>query len=223
MIKKNIITNNYIQDKYLSKKLKKKLSSDYNKIFKNIKKDINNKDNIFNILNNNYKFNFSLKDLKYFLKFKTIIIIGMGGSILGSNAIFEFLNSKIKKNIHFLDDIDPEKVKILKNKYNFQNILFIIISKSGNTLETLSNLFSLEVLKIKEKKKNIIIISERNNNTLYNLSKNLNFFFIEHKNHIGGRYSVLSEVGIIPAYLMGIDIKKLRSNITKYIYIEKFS
>ena len=145
----------------------------------------------------------------------------MGGSILGSNAIFEFLNSKIKKNIHFLDDIDPEKVKILKNKYNFQNILFIIISKSGNTLETLSNLFSLEVLKIKEKKKNIIIISERNNNTLYNLSKNLNFFFIEHKNHIGGRYSVLSEVGIIPAYLMGIDIKKLRSNITKYIYIEK--
>ena len=147
MIKKNIINNNYNKYNYLSKKLKKKLSSDYNKIFKNIKKDINNKDNIFNILNNNYKFNFSLKDLKYFLKFKTIIIIGMGGSILGSNAIFEFLNSKIKKNIHFLDDIDPEKVKILKNKYNFQNILFIIISKSGNTLETLSNLFSFRSLK----------------------------------------------------------------------------
>ena len=48
---------------------------------------------------------------------------------------------------------------------------------------------------------------------MYNLVKKFNLFYIEHKHFIGGRYSVLSEVGIIPAYFMGIDVTKLRSNI----------
>ena len=70
-------------------------------------------------------------------------------------------------------------------------------------------MFSLNI--IKKNTKNVIIITEKNNNLLCSLSKKLNIFFIEHKNYIGGRYSVLSEVGIVPAYLMGINIPKLRS------------
>ena len=86
-----------------------------------------------------------------------------------------------------------------------------MISKSGNTIETLSNIFSLGI--IKKNSKNIIIISEKRDNFLFNLSKQYNLFYIEHKNSIGGRYSVLSETGIIPSFFMGVNTKRLRSNL----------
>ena len=94
-------------------------------------------------------------------------------------------------------------------------MLFLIISKSGNTLETLSNTFALNILK--KNSKNIILISEKKNNSLFLLSKKLNLFYVEHKNYIGGRYSVLSEVGLIPAFLMGINLSKLRSKILNFL------
>lgn len=65
--------------------------------------------------------------------------------------------------------------------------------------------------------KNIIIITEKRKNILNTIAKKYNLFFIEHKNFLGGRYSVLSEVGIIPSFLMGINIIKLRSNLKKYL------
>ena len=132
----------------------------------------------------------------------------MGGSILGAEAIYSFLFKKINKKVYFFDNLDPKQIEKFKKK-NLNKILFIVISKSGNTVETLSNFFSLQI--IKKKPKNIIIITEKNNNLLYSISKKFNIFYIQHKTFIGGRYSVLSEVGIVPAYLMGLNIAKLRS------------
>ena len=143
----------------------------------------------------------------------------MGGSILGSEAIYNFLKDKIRKKIYFFDDIDEKKISDFKKKINFKNILFIIISKSGNTVETLSNSYALQVLK--KDVRNVIIISEKKNNDLFLISKKLNIFYIEHKNYIGGRYSVLSEVGIVPALLMGIDIDKLRSRTLSFLNSKK--
>ena len=91
----------------------------------------------------------------------------------------------------------------------------MVISKSGETVETLSNFLSLNL--IKKNAKNVIVITEKKNNYLYLLSKKLKLFFIEHKNYIGGRYSVMSEVGMVPAYLMGFNIFKLRKNLQKPI------
>ena len=91
----------------------------------------------------------------------------------------------------------------------------MIISKSGNTLETLSNLLSLKI--IKERSKNIIIITEKKDSFLKQLVDKLNLFYVEHNKFIGGRYSVLSEVGIIPSYLMGVNVFKLRSQIREYL------
>ena len=88
------------------------------------------------------------------------------------------------------------------------------MSKSGNTIETLSNFFAFNI--IKKKSKNIIIISEKSNNPLYLLSQKMKLHYIEHRNYIGGRYSVLSEVGLVPAYLMGININRLRGNILNH-------
>ena len=209
----NIINKNSINSDYLKQDNQKKFSRKFDQIFKNILKTLDKKKNSLHVLSE--RFNFNLKDLKKFKKFKTIVIIGMGGSILGSEAIFNFLSDKIKKKVYFLDDIDEIKILKLKKKIFINRSLFLVISKSGNTIETLVNFLSLGV--IKKNSKNIILISDKKNNSLYNLSKKYNFCFIEHKSFIGGRYSVLSEVGLVPAYLLGLNIHKLRINSKKYL------
>ena len=132
----------------------------------------------------------------------------MGGSILGTEEIYYFLKNKIKKKIYFFNDINEYKINNFKKKESLSKSLFIIISKSGNTIETITNTFSLNI--IKKKAKNVILISETKNNFLYNLSKKFNLFYIAHKNNIGGRYSIFSEVGMVPAYLMGLNPKKFK-------------
>ena len=219
MIQKKIFKRNNIQDIHLDKKILKKLSKDFEKIFKEIKHDSESEKNTLNVLSNKFKFNFNFKDLKKFKKFKSIAIIGMGGSILGIEAISGFLEKKLNKKIYFFDNINFNKNLNFIKKEKLIKTLFLVISKSGNTIETLSNFLSLNI--IKKNSKNIIIISEKKNNYLYLISKKFNLFFIEHKNNIGGRYSVLSEVGIVPAYLMGLNIIKLRKNIKKCISVKE--
>jgi glucose-6-phosphate isomerase len=218
---KNLFLKNNIQQKYFKYNLLNKLIKNFQKAKEEVNNDINSPDKTLHVLNSKFKFNFKLKNLKKFRKFKNIVIIGMGGSILGSEAIYNFLNIKIKKKIYFFNDLNPESIAILKKKRNFNKVLFLIISKSGNTVETLSNTFVLNI--IKKNAKNIIVISEKKNNFLFNLSKKFNLFFVEHKHYIGGRYSVLSEVGIIPAYLMGVNILKLRTGIIKFLKSKKMT
>ena len=206
MQKSKIKFSSHISEKIKNSK-KKILSKKLHHIFDEIK-NYEIEDQTLSVLKKNFNFNFNYNQLKKFKKFKSIALIGMGGSILGSEAIYGFLQKKIRRKIYFLNNLDPEQIKILKKK-ELNKILFLVISKSGNTIETLSNMFSLNI--IKKNTKNVIIITEKNNNLLCSLSKKLNIFFIEHKSYIGGRYSVLSEVGIVPAYLMGINIPKLRS------------
>ena len=215
MIKNNLFIKNSIQQKYLNANTLRKFNKQFQKVLFDVENDIYSSKNTLNVLNDKLRLNFNIKDLQKFKKFKTIALIGMGGSILGAEAIYNFLEKKIKKNIYFFDDIDSKKMSNFKKKENLNKVLFLIISKSGNTVETLSNTFILNIFK--KNSKNIIIISEKKNNLLFSLSKKLNLFYVEHKNYIGGRYSVLSEVGIIPAYLMGINIFNLRSNILKFL------
>ena len=130
----------------------------------------------------------------------------MGGSILGTEAIYQFLRHKIKKNFYFHNNLIPQ-IKNLKKMPN------IVVSKSGETLETISN-FNI-ILKNKNNKN--IIITENTNNYLRRLSNKIKSDIFEHKNYIGGRYSVLSEVGMLPAELMGLNEK----NFKKFNYLIK--
>ena len=214
-MKKNLVIKNFIKKKFFNNKLNKNLFKNYVKAINEIKIEINSSQKTLNILNNNFRLNFSTQELKNFKKFNSITIVGMGGSILGAEAIYFFLKSKIKKKVYFFNDINEEKFLYLKKKRLLDKTLFLIISKSGNTIETLSNLLSLNI--IKKNAKNIIVVSEKKNNVLYELSNKYNLFYVEHKNYIGGRYSVLSEVGLVPAFLMGLDIQKLRKNLKKYL------
>jgi glucose-6-phosphate isomerase len=211
----NLFTRNNIQKKYLNQNSIKKLTKEFNKIFDKTQKDINSPKKTLNVLNKKFTFNFKTKDLQKFKEFKNIAVVGMGGSILGSEAINNFLGKKIKKRLYFFDNLDPKKISNLKKTKNLNKVLFLIISKSGNTIETLSNFLTLNI--IKKNSKNIIVISEKKNNLLVSLSKKFNLFYVQHKDYIGGRYSVLSEVGIVPAYLMGINIRNLRSDIQIFL------
>ena len=210
---KNLIKINQFQKNVLNERLIKKLNKNFNKVYEDIKYGINLENTFFNLLSDNYIFNFKKSDLKKFKKFQNIAIIGMGGSVLGSEAIYEVLRKKIKKKVYFFNDIDIEKILDFKKKIKINKTVFIIISKSGNTIETISNLLSLNI--IKRNSTNIILISEIKDNIISNIAKRFNLFHIEHKKNIGGRFSVLSEVGLVPAYLMGINIEKLRKNIKK--------
>ena len=123
----------------------------------------------------------------------------MGGSILGAEAIYSFLNRKIKKSFSFVNNID-----LSRNQINKSNQLNIIISKSGNTLETLTNLNHYKV------KNNCLFITENKKSYLRTLALKLKSEIIEHNNFIGGRYSVLSETGMIPAFFMGLEPDKFK-------------
>ena len=94
------------------------------------------------------------------------------------------------------------------SKYEKSNeAVNLIISKSGNTLETISN---TNILINQNQKSKNIFITEKKNSYLLNLAHKIKAEVIEHKNYIGGRYSVLSEVGMLPAELMGFDARKFK-------------
>ena len=210
-MKKKIIYKNFIQKQYLNSRLNKKLNSNCSKKLNKIIINLNHVKDSFHFLSKKFKINFNIKDLNKFKKYNSVAIIGMGGSVLGAEAIYSFLENKIKKKFFFFNNIDEAKLLKFKKNINLNKTLFIIISKSGNTVETLSNLEFLKI--IKKNKKNIIVITEKNENPLHQLSQKMNIFHIEHKNYIGGRYSILSEVGMIPAHLMGLNISKFRKNL----------
>lgn len=131
-------------------------------------------------------------------KYKSISVFGLGGSSLCIKAIYDFLRFKIKKKVYFYDNLELGVPKIDKNKN-----LDIVISKSGSTLETIvnQNIFS------KSKK---LFITENKKSYLRDLALKLKSEIIEHRNFVGGRYSVLSEVGMLPAELLGLKSVKFK-------------
>ena len=172
--------------------------------FKNLKNFKNEKwfkkIKLLDSLKLNYKYSYTKEQIKKINKNKNFRLIGMGGSTLGVEAIYQFLNHKIKKNFTFINNLNS-KLKNSEKKIKATNI---IISKSGNTLETIVNSNRL----INNSKN--IFITENKKSYLYNLAHELKAEIVEHKNYIGGRYSVLSEVGMLPAEIMGLNEKKFK-------------
>ena len=158
------------------------------------------KNQVINSLSKSYKDSFSKKNIKHFNKKFDYRIIGMGGSTLGAQAIYDFLKKKIKKNFIFVDNLNA-----FKNNKAKKNLNNLIISKSGNTTETIINANIL----IKKKDKNLIT-TEKKKSYLSLLAEKLKAEVVDHNNFIGGRYSVLSEVGMLPAELMGLNYKNFR-------------
>ena len=201
-LKNNITFKNNFFNKSNKKNNKKN-------IFQKLNKYINQQNSPLDFLSTKNSLQLNIKKLNKFKKFKTIVILGMGGSILGTKSIYSIFEKKIKKKFIFIDNIDNEKIQVI-NKY-YRKSLFIIVSKSGETIETLTNLNALSNVILKAE--NTIVITENTNNTLNNFAIKKNIYRISHKNFIGGRYSVLTEVGMVPSFFMGLNLKNFRVNI----------
>ena len=187
-----MLTKNLFFENFENKKINLKLKS-------YLKELISSKNEVINSLSRGYKYSYTKKSIKKLKGYKDIRIFGMGGSSLGTLAIYDFLKHKINKNFYFLTNLN-QKIKFPKKKY-----LNLVISKSGNTLETIVN----SNLYINKNDKNILV-SDNKKSILREISMKLKSDIIDHNNFIGGRYSVLSEVGMLPAELMGLDSRKFK-------------
>jgi len=154
-------------------------------------------------------------DIKEYAKTITkehIIVIGVGGSSLGAMAIYEFLKKSkgFTKKLHFFDTTDPidieHKLSLVKEHLS-SNAHFITISKSGQTIESIAILKYINSL-VKIEKSNSTIITELDSPLAKYANANSIKIFEIPKN-VGGRFSVLSPVGLLPLSIVGVDIDKL--------------
>ena len=176
--------------------LKKNLS-----LKKKLNKILNNKNSVIESLGKNYKNSYDKKLLNKYKKSLNFRVIGMGGSILGTQAIYDFLRHKIKRKFEFINNLDSSLKNKIQKKYTN-----LIVSKSGNTIETITNVN----LFVKKKDRNIFI-TENKKSYLFLLANKMKSEIVHHNNFIGGRYSVLSEVGMLPAELMGLSANNFRN------------
>ena len=197
-----MFTKNFSFEGFIKKKKSKKIQKSLNEL-------IHSSDQVIRSLTNNYEYSYKKKFVKKLKRFKYIRVFGMGGSSLGANAIYDFLRDKVRNNFFFISNLKSKKF-FPKKKY-----LNLIISKSGNTLETIVNSNAY----INRDDKNVLI-TENKKSILNNISYQLKDEIIEHNNFIGGRYSVLSEVGMLPAELMGLKENKFKrfNNLIKNKY-----
>ncbi len=153
---------------------------------------------------------------------KHFIVFGTGGSNLGARAIINILNSNSNKSIKFYDNIDPIVFENSFNNIDFSSTGFVIISKSGSTSETFAQYSS--IIELASKKNvhsslfsNSLVITEFKDSPLFNLAKKNNCILFEHNKKIGGRYSIFSNVGLVPAILANANVKSFYNGATSFL------
>jgi len=162
----------------------------------------------------------SIKDYAKTVKQEDIVVIGIGGSSLGTYAIHKFLQHKENlKKLHFLESTDPLDLERRISKVNLKDTLFIIISKSGTTIETVSILKYLHSITTLDKT-NTICITE-NDSKLNDFATANEMKTFEIPKNVGGRFSVFSNVGLVPLAIMGLDIDRILEG-CKTIYNDYF-
>lgn len=157
--------------------------------------------------------------------FDAFVVLGIGGSALGPMAVQQAINHPYYNEIsrekrggfpkfYVADNVDPERLVYLFETVDITKTLFNCISKSGSTSETMSQFMIIKELLEKkvgkeEAKKHIVCTTDKVNGNLIKIAKEEGYktFFIP--SGVGGRFSELTPVGLLPAAMCGIDIKKL--------------
>ena len=194
-----------------------------NNILLKFKNDIkSNKIPIFSLINTDEDIDEIIKNAKYFNfdnSLTDFILIGTGGSSLGAEALIQaYSNQKLNKkiNFHVLNSLDPNSVSKILNLIQPKTSKFLAISKSGKTIETIALLLVvIEWLVEHDLKiaKSVMVMCENidnNDNDLMKIVNQYSLKVIKHEN-IGGRFSVLSSTGLLPAAIMGIDLYSIRN------------
>ena len=181
-----------------------------------------------NIAKNSELLNLTIEKTESFKQDKKkFVVFGTGGSNLGARALINILVDQ-PDNILFFDNIDPLFFQSQILKLDFETTGFIVISKSGTTPETLSQLGS--IVNIANEKNilntlynNMMVITEFKDSALFNIAKKNNCLLLEHQDDIGGRYSVFSNVGMVPAIIAGLNVKKIHEGVVKLLNKNDFN
>jgi len=149
------------------------------------------------------------------VKQENVVVIGIGGSTLGTYAIYKFLkhSKDLTKKLFFLETTDPIDIQSKLEGIKLEKTLFIVISKSGTTVETISIFKYINSL-VKIDKNNCVVITEFDSK-LNAYAKIHDMQRFEIPKDVGGRFSVFSAVGLLPLAIVGIDIDKILSGIKK--------
>ncbi len=148
--------------------------------------------------------------------FDDVVVLGTGGSSLGGRTICALARpSENNPRLHFLDNVDGDTFERLFAATDPKRTGFIVISKSGSTAETLSQMF--HCLDVMEKAigkdavaKAFLAITEPGDNVLRRIAKHWNMETLDHDPKIGGRYSALSIVGLLPTLIAGLSPRSVR-------------
>ena len=152
---------------------------------------------------------------KWCQDFKTLVVLGTGGSSLGAQTLCALKQSVFHQTsscrILFMDNIDPHTFESLFSSLDFQKTGFLAISKSGTTAETLCQLLTvLPRYTLPEVKKHIFILTEPKLSPLRQIAEQYGLECFDHPMGVGGRFSVFANVGLLPSAIAGIDIKQVR-------------
>jgi glucose-6-phosphate isomerase len=191
------------------------INNNEKKIFKIIK-TLNNL-SALNIVKNTKLLEETIEQVGIFCKNKkNFLVFGTGGSNLGARALINILQSKKDINIDFFDNIDPVNFKNSIDKIDLIKTGFIVISKSGSTPETLSQFACL--IEIFDQQNNLstlfqnsLIITEDQHSPLNKIAKANKCKVFKHEKDIGGRYSIFSNVGMIPAIIAGLNVRDIHA------------
>lgn len=137
---------------------------------------------------------------------KNIVVIGIGGSTLGTYAIYKFLKDSysLEKELFFLETTDPIDIHTTLSKIDLEDTLFIVISKSGTTIETVSIFKYIHTLVAIDKSNTLIITENDSKLNAYAQAHEMQTFEIP--KNVGGRFSVFTPVGLLPLAIVGLDI-----------------
>jgi glucose-6-phosphate isomerase len=143
-----------------------------------------------------------------------IFVLGTGGSSLGAQALADLTADRRRPRVRFFDNLDPETFELALARCDLKTTRFVSISKSGTTPETMmQTLAAADALNRsggKNLKEHFAVITEAKKSPLRMFAGEIGCAAIEHPAGIGGRYSVLSVVGLLPAMLMGLDAREVR-------------
>lgn len=163
----------------------------------------------YHLPNNSYPLISEVKEFSKTIEFDTVVVIGIGGSSLGIKAIERMLKpitDGVKKLV-YLENSDPITIKNYTNDINPDSSIFLVISKSGGTTETLS-IFKYIIdkfeLALDDNKRVVIISDDKSPLSQFADHHRLRRFVIP--DNVGGRFSVLSAVGVVPLVLAGYDV-----------------
>lgn len=165
-----------------------------------------------------------LKDIaeRFRTKFDDVVILGTGGSSLGGQTLYSLADSgfgprKGGPRLHFLDNVDPDTFELLYEQLDLKRTGFIVISKSGGTAETVAQFIAcldrlMTLIGRDNVPKHALVITEPDNanNPLRSLAHRLSLAVLDHDPNVGGRFSVLSPVGLLPAMIAGLDAHAVR-------------